>query len=550
MYSVPAIILLLWATIPNATSAQEQNRAGREIDFSRGLAQVLVPGTQDIELIVELSDPALLERMGGNISSMRAAMTERVSESNRRIDFSTSQASAYRQQILRSQEPVQRAMLEVPGTQVLRTTSTLMNTIIIRTPADNYRAIRNLPGVKKVYFSRLRKALLDSAGTAQNAQNLWTAVGGRMNAGKGIKIGIIDSGIDIKNKMFSGAGLTFPNGFPKYNNSNQAFTNSKVIVARSYVTQTAIDDFGHGSFVAGCAAGEPVDAPLASISGMAPGAYLGNYDVLDWSGSTTSAAIVSAVDDAVADGMDVINLSIGSLDYLPPEENAEYQTLEKAVQAGLIVTVAAGNAGSGTYTIGSPGTMPDVITVGSATSLREFLPVIHTTIPGFSKIGYVSSLQGALVAADIPNTKIVDVASFDQDGLGCSRFPPLSLTGSIALIERGTCPPATKVLNAQIAGAMGIIIYNSSPVGMNQMTGLENRSALYRWAVMISMADGLALKKYIAENPANAQISIDKFSTLQSVPITARIISGFSSVGPSTDFGIKPDLVAIGENVY
>ena len=522
-----------------------------------------ITGTQDLQLIIELSDPGVLERMSANSTPLTGA--GRLSERNRRIDLQSQQALAYRQQVSQNKEAIKSRILQFPGAQVQGTTEVVMNTVIVRVRASDYNSIRKLPGVKKVYFSRPRKMLLYQAAILQNAQALWAADGGQANAGHGIKIGLIDTGIDITNPMFSGTGMSMPSGYPKYGepqngtNTDKAFTNSKVIVARSYVSllansqtiQTAVDEVGHGTFVAGCAAGQQVSTPAGiTISGMAPGAYLGSYKVFGTPGindNATDGAIIQAIEDAVSDGMDVINLSLGALDGLPPDEDAETPAIEGAIQAGVVVAIAAGNEGPMTHTIGSPGTADDAITVGSV----QLLSAIQTEDPNLSMIGYLPSADGTGVSSTI-SAPIVDIQqSLDPTGLGCSAFPSGSLSGSIALIERGTCAFSVKGANAKAAGAQAAIIYNSN--SDDPSSGIWNMSGLSSVpipVVAISNSDGTNLQQYVDLHPGTL-VSIDTSPTLGSVPATSLVgVSNFSSVGPNMDFSIKPDLVAMGENVY
>jgi minor extracellular serine protease Vpr len=557
-YLLTAITLLFFITVPDGASLSAQQRVKRTINADRGLKRMMIPGTGDLQLIIELADQPLLARMQAE-ASLRQAQNAKLGERNRKMDFESAQALAHRGEISRGQEAMKRKIGEFPGVQILGTTDTLMNTIIVRVPAEHYNALRRLAGVKKVYFSRPRRMLLDQAAAIHNAQNLWAMAGGQSKAGQGIKIGIIDSGIDITNPMFSSAGLSVPSGYPRSDSvADRAFTNSKVIVARNFISllsypqtvQTATDEIGHGTFVAGCAAGVPVSAPLASISGMAPGAFLGNYKILGTPGtndSTTSAAEIAAIDAAVSDGMDVINMSIGALDYLPPDENAEYVALNRAVDAGLIVTISAGNAGPHTSSISNPGTLPNVITVGSVTNAHQFLAVLRTSSPGLSTVGYLPSADGIQVSTDMPLAKVVDVSILDGNGLGCSAFSSGTLLSSIAFVQRGTCTFAVKVANAVQAGATAVVVYNNVDGGLISMSGLGSATIP---AIMISLADGTALKQYINANPTQAQVGIGRAGNLQSVATTPRIISSFSSVGPGTDFSIKPDLVAVGEYVY
>jgi minor extracellular serine protease Vpr len=542
--SLVGLCLALVLTAFTAPAATVQNRNDGVVT-GKTLAKMTIPGTTDLQLIIELSDPGVLEKMKGSANSRQLEMAGLPSGRNRRVNLESQEALAYRRQVGRSQETMKSRILALPGTQVLGTTDVVMNTIIARVPVSRYGAIRQLPGVKKVYFSHPQRMLLDQAATLQNAQALWTAAGGQSNAGKGVKIGLIDSGIDITNGMFSGTGLSAPSGFPKYDTqADRNYTNSKVIVARSYVSlfpnaqsvQTAIDEVGHGTFVAGCAAGQQVSAPLAALSGMAPGAWLGSYKVFGTPGvndSTTTAAILAALNDAIADGMDVINLSLGGLDYVPPAEDAEAIALEKAIQGGVVVTIAAGNDGSATHTIGSPGTADDAITVGAVTNSRA---VFY----------YVPSGDGLQVSSNISLTRVVDVASLDGDGLGCSSFSSGSLSGSVALIERGTCNFSVKASNAAAAGAAAVIIYNNAS-GYVSMNGL---SSIRIPAVFISQSDGTALKQIIALNSSAAQVAINTSQLIEAVPSIARMLASFSSVGPNMDFSIKPDLVAVGDSVY
>ncbi len=556
---LPAAIALLFALPAFPGNAQTRQPSQSSLSPHRALSRMMIPGTQDLQLIVELSDPGVLESLLAN-ETPGFANNAGFRESRRRfLDFGSQKALSYRREIGRAQGELKKRIVEFPGAEVLGTTDIVMNTVIVRIPAAHYGAVRQLPGIKKVYFSRPHRVLLDTTALVHRAQSLWAASGGQSEAGKGIKIGILDSGIDITNPMFSGTGLNLPAGYPKHDTSaNRAFTNRKVIAARSYVSllynrqwiRTATDEAGHGTFIAGCAAGEQVSAPRAAISGMAPGAFLGNYKIFGTPGIndyTTTAAILAAVNDAMADGMDVINLSVGSLSYVPPSEDAEAVALEKAMRAGVVVTISAGNDGPRTYSIHNPGTASSAITVGSVTNARSFLAILRTTNPDLSAVGYFPSSDGPAVTSDQPYAKIVDIEFLDGDGLGCSALPSRSLIGVIALVKRGTCTFALKVSNAANAGAIAAVVYNNVPIGLVSMSGLGTTSIP---AIMISGTDGEALKQYISANPDTAQAAIGNSNTLEAMPTAARVVSSFSSHGPGIDFSIKPDLVAVGEVVY
>ena len=203
------------------------------------------------------------------------------------------------------------------------------------------------------------------------------------NAGAGIKIGIIDDGVDQKHAFFDPSGYTMPEGFPK---GQAAYTTAKVIVARAFAPSGATwkyagvpfdpEDSGHATHVAGIAAGNAnTNANGMRISGIAPRAYIGNYKALTFptrSGlglNGNAPEIVAAIEAAVADGMDVINLSLGEPE-IEPSRDIVALALDAAAAAGVVPVVAAGNDFDdfGRGSVGSPGSALAAITVGATTS--------------------------------------------------------------------------------------------------------------------------------------------------------------------------------------
>jgi parallel beta-helix repeat protein len=526
---------------------------------NRLLSRMMIPGTQDLQLIVQLSDPSVIELLHSGELQAPAALPRALAGAAR-MDLQSSQASSHRGRLASAHQRLIGDLSTLSGAEVQGSVSNVLNAVIVRVPASQYNAVRGLSGVKKVYFSRPQRLLLDTSAALMNAEGLWTDSGGKAQAGRGIKIGIIDTGVDITNPMMIDSSLVPPAGFPK---GESSFTNSKVIVARNYISllanrqtvRSAIDEVGHGTFVAGAAAGNQVSAPLATISGMAPGAFIGSYKIFGTPGvndSTTTAATIAAIDDAVADGMDVLNLSLGALDYVVPADDPEIPVIENAINAGVVASIAAGNDGPSTHTISNPGGAPDAITVGSVTNSRTFANQLHVTAPvpvpsNLANIVYIPG-DGPSISTATPSTAIVDVQTLDGNGLGCSAYASGSLSGKIAFIERGSCTFATKVGNASSAGAAAALLYDNdlsgSIVSMGGLTGTIIP------AVMISNPDGLSLKSFIALSQASARVQIDSAQTLTYASITPRVISSFSAIGPAPDFGMKPDIVAVGEDVY
>ena len=197
-----------------------------------------------------------------------------------------------------------------------------------------------------------------------------------------MKIGIIDDGLDATHPYFNANGLTYPPGFPK---GDASLTTPKVIVQRAFAPASPPWKFAtqpfdptqsfHATHVAGIAAGDHgTNAGSALISGIAPNAYLGNYKALsiptpDFGLDGNSAEITAAIESAVSDGMDVINLSLGEPE-VEPSRDLVVHALEAAAKAGVVPVVAAGNDFNqfGFGSVSSPANAPSAITVAATTA--------------------------------------------------------------------------------------------------------------------------------------------------------------------------------------
>ncbi len=267
-------------------------------------------------------------------------------------------------------------------------------------PERDVARLRSLPGVRDVYRSGRYELAVGPAGGQIGAPQLWAP--GLTNAGDGVKIGVIDGGVDQTHPFFDPSAYTMPAGFPK---GQAAFTTAKVIVARSFPPPgptTAAERVPfevksssslHGTHVAGIAAGNANTRASggALVSGVAPRAYIGNYrayTVPTDSGvgeDGNAPEVVAAIEAAVADGMDVLNLSIGEAETEPSRDPIAL-ALDGAAAAGVVPVVAAGNDfeefGDGSLT--SPGSSAGAITVGAVTTADRGTAGI---IAGFSSSG-------------------------------------------------------------------------------------------------------------------------------------------------------------------
>ncbi len=449
---------------------------------------------------------------------------------------------------VRGQQARLSAELESRRVRVLGRMQHVVNAVAVE--AESASELAALPGVKAVHPVRRHRLHL---GEAISYHRLTEAVriGGEAAAGQGVKIAIIDTGIDVTHPGMQDTELEMPEGFPKVNDERDLeHTSSKVIVARSYAPSfqnreedlSARDRIGHGTGAAMAAAGAPNRGPLGAVAGAAPKAWLGSYKIFGSAGvndTTTTDLILKALDDAVGDGMDVVNLSLG--DSVAPilEVDLEAQAVARAVESGVIVVVSAGNSGPDQNTIGSPGTAPSAITVGALRNARFFgvTAVVEGAPP------YVVTPGSGPPPGQPVRAQLRDVAAFDPSGLACDPLPAESLTGKVALILRGVCTFRTKLVNAERAGAAAAIIYTSSDRPVNTMDVQDAQLP----AVMIAYADGLDLKNRLQEN---SEIEITVNFSLQPVSRNPGQLASFSSIGPSVANAIKPDVLAIGQDLY
>ncbi|MEP6534196.1 MAG: S8 family serine peptidase [Bryobacteraceae bacterium] len=457
-------------------------------------------------------------------------------------------AALTRRAAIRDQQDRLRRRVEQADTTVSGSVETVANALFVRMSAKRAAEVARLPGVVEVHQERLYKLTLDHALGLQRVTDAWGQIGGASNAGRGIRIGIIDTGIDAGHPAFQNSGLPPVDGFPKVNrDTDLKFTNSKIIVARSYDDSSVLgspadDRKGHGTGVAMIAAGLTNAGPLATITGVAPGAYLGNYKVFpDSLSGAPSSTILKALDDAVSDGMDVVNLSLGSYPAERPADDFLVRAVERVAAAGVIVVIAAGNEGPELHSIASPGTAPSAITVGNSLNERIFAATTIVEGVGLPYESFPGSGPNQLSAATGP---LVDTSTLGDNSLACDSFPSGSLRGKIAFILRGTCTFETKLNNADAAGAIAALVYTSAaqPDGFTMSVGAARLPAS-----LVSNGDGVDIKRRLAEaGVLQGTLSFDKSPFL----VNSNRIDNSSSRGPSSDDSIKPDLLAVGSSVY
>jgi minor extracellular serine protease Vpr len=475
-----------------------------------------------------------------------------------KIDFNSEAVRSYRAQLAaKRNEFKQWLQSNAPSARVMSEYDIVLHGVGVELNGTPLATIAAAPMVQKVAYDVLYHPTLSESYKIINAPGAWTAAGGRANAGSGIKIGDIDTGIDQTHPFFDPTGFSYPPGFPKCDaldsNSHHPdqdckYVSPKVIVAKVFYGKAREQGFDaqaiqdHGTHTAGIAAGVTGKTAVVNgvhiddMSGIAPGAWLGNYnvfpgDVVD----ARSQDILLAVEAGVADGMDVLNMSLGGNSTGREENDLLSVGVNNAVDAGVVVAVAAGNSGPGPATIESPGRASKVITVAASTNQHYVGQPITYPAAGGTTIG--------AAVGEFPPLPSASFELFDTHSDGCTSVDPAA-SGKVALIDRGTCFFSQKVANAKDAGALGVIIINNvagDPIAMARTAGFDDNLP----AVMISKDDGAALRASGATT-ASASLNFQEFIH----PDHKDILAGFSSQGPTRpELALKPDVTSVGVNV-
>jgi len=395
--------------------------------------------------------------------------------------------------------------------------------------------------------------------TMVGAPTLWS-----VTRGAGINVAVLDTGIDIKHPDLQTA---YAGGFNTY------FTSTST-------TETAdpIDDFGHGTHVSGTIAA--TDNNLGVV-GVAPGVKLWAVRVLksDGKGGASGATsnIVAGIQWVVKEkqllgGNWIISMSLGGCTASQSEGNA----IQAAINAGVIVVAAAGNhlstkpdtgctndATENSYAVAYPGAYPGVIAVAAVDSnskVADFsnigpevaiaapgVDVLSTVPVGTGSIAYVRTstgafLQGAALDGSATGTL---TGRFVDCGLGstASAFPA-AVNGNIALIKRGDVTFATKVKNAQAAGATAVVIYNKDDSALAFTLTADTADAGHVWplTVAVSLADGQNL---LAQAPASITVNNlpDDYANEQGTSMATPHVSAVAALVWSTSPGATADAV-------
>jgi subtilisin family serine protease len=517
-------------------------------------AGATAPGT-DVYVVIMTADPAVA--YDGGIDGLKATKPA----PGKKIKADSARVNTYERFLRAKHDKALEAAGLSPDLKIHDYTISLNGFAVPLTTAQA-EEIAKQPGVAMVLKDELRQKTTDNSPTflgLTHPAGPWA----KGYTGENVVVGVIDTGIWPEHPSFADdgsydplpayAGLPYEFGNTAWNPNDAPYAtpNNKLLGARQVLDtyravtgadpdefDSARDDDGHGTHTASTAAGNAgVEASILGkaygpVSGIAPRARIIAYKALGNLGGYTSD-LAAAIDQAVADGVDVINYSIGGGAGQPSADDIAFLF---AADAGVFVATSAGNSGPGPGTVGSPGVMPWVTTVGASTQDRTF--------QGSVELGDGSVCYGASVTGDAGPLPIVDAADLGNE-LGDPYRVPLfdgDISGKIVLVKRGVYARVEKSFAVFAAGGAGMILYNTNDA--------QDLNTDTHWVptLHVNNSDGMAVKAYIADAGADALATLNGGEFTE---IPAPWMASFSSRGPNAFAGdiIKPDITAPGVNV-
>ena len=427
----------------------------------------------------------------------------------------------------------------------------LFNGLSISVSRAQLSTLTRIPGVKAIY--PVETIAIPERGSADPELFTALAMTGADIAqnnlgldGSGIRVAVMDTGVDIDHPDFGGNGIHGTTAFPSarivagWDFVGDAFNADPA--SPGYNPVPSPDDRpddcnGHGTHVAGIVGANGV------VKGVAPNVSIGAYRVFGCEGSTTADIMIAAMERALADGMDVLNMSIGSSYQWPEYPTAMAAT--RLVNNGVIVVASAGNSGAnGAYASSAPSVGEKVIAVASFDNTSITSPAF-TISPDGRAVGYNAAggaptppAQGTATMTRTGTTSALD------DGCNPAHFAGLPV-GQVVLIRRGTCGFHLKAANAQAAGASGVVLYNNVAGGLNP--SVAGSPAITIPVVGISQADGHEIDFRLG---SGAAVQMTWGATASVANPSGGLISSFSSYGMSPDLQLKPDIGAPGGAIY
>lgn len=442
--------------------------------------------------------------------------------------------------------------------------------VALELTAAEAQALMQVDGVATVEPEFVHEPQVDAGPAWIKADALWQASGGGWR-GEGRIVGVIDTGIQANHRMFQansgGHAITNPRNryLGRCASNASAGCNAKLIGIYDFTTgegdaetNDGSDPNGHGTHVAATAAGNPVSVTLSTgsyaLSGVAPRANIVSYKACEVESKCRGSWTLAALNQAVADQVDVINYSIGG-DPRNPWNDSGATAMLNAREAGVVVVVAAGNEGPSAGSHTSPGNAPWVIGVANTTHDRA--NVARLTLSGGST---PPPGGGALLGASLTTTPygpapIVHASQFGSalcaTGSNVDALPPDTSTspwsgrpfsGQIVVCDRGIYARVVKGLNVRNAGAGGMVLLNMQADGASIVADPHQLPATH-----LGHLDGVSLRQWLSSGDGH-QARIEA-STVQRVAAFGDVLASSSGRGPVDGDWLKPNLAAPGSNI-
>jgi subtilisin family serine protease len=533
----------------------------------------------EVSVIVKFQGEPMATYAGGipGFPATSAAVT-----GSRRLDPTSPAARAYEALLALKEQNFEQAVRgRIAGARVVHRFRKILGGVTVVVPADRVKELATLPGVEAVYPDELLTLDTNRSVEFIGAPALWSKVGGEGSAGEGTIVGIIDSGIWPEHPSLADDG-SYPEPPAKWTGTacqfgsakpgDAPFTcNNKLIGASRHMTTfdtfgpaplpgeffTARDNNGHGSHVATIAAGNAgVLAPTGNIvTGVAPRAHVAAYKVCFTNATTGQGQCftsdsAAAVEQAIEDGVDVLNFSVGG--GANPYSDVVSLAFLDAYAAGIFVAAAAGNSGPAANT--TDHREPWVTTVASVTTDKGFGGSANLTgaAAALTVTGASATVNLAAPAQVVLSSAFEDgvsgggpdcpgIAEDESEALCCNPFPPGSLAGKIVVCKRGTNARVMKSFNVAAGGAVGMILYNPTANTLNPDVHAVP-------SVHIDHTQGASLLTFLTANPAASGTitgGANDFTGQGDV-----MAASSSRGGPLQTLGIsKPDVGAPGVNI-
>lgn len=492
-------------------------------------------------------DPNELVRIIVQVSKPTASDLTKSSNSN--------EISKVKAQVLKSQDTVKDQVKKIANTEVRNSFSYFINGFSATVKRSEIDKIKAIPGVERVQIANSYKLDMSTAVDMTQARQVWDELGYK---GEGTVVSVIDSGIDVKHKDLKLTDIKKA----KIKTPANSYATLKVPYVYNYadknydvVDKNAATDM-HGMHVAG------IVAANGDVKGVAPEAQVLSMKVFSNNPDNPSAFaddIVSAIEDSVTLGADVINMSLGSPSGFVDANDSEQVAIKKATEKGVMVVVSGGNSYYSTYPVKNAN-IPDTGLIGAPGIAMEALQVAsyeNTKVTGVSldykadnnvsgRMLYTKSeVKPDEALKDPQGYDIVDLGSIDNDDSNSAIYAKAN--GKIALIQKldgagKTSTYGQKKLNAQSAGAIGVIFYGVD----DSLDNTAPRDGVTIPCICISKSNAIILKGLIG---SNLKLSFNSVVISADNPNTGKM-SDFSSWGPTPNLEFKPEITGVGGNIW